>query len=335
MPGGRSTESSIQVFQTFDISGRRELRREAAGNRLDAARFDEQDRRLGVVIEVRRLFGEALYRQQHRAALIDWIKRIDSAVGIVTKLAGAGEASGYDRRRLEREAQTVRARVASAAADYSRAREVLRGLTGEPAALAAALDGTLMPDASPSLASMQRALRQRPDLASLHSQAAAFDRERSAAERAWVPDVTLGLGHKRIDELNRADSGVMLALSMPIPVFDRGQAGEQRARAKANILRAEQTLKLARSEAELSGIWQQAEGLRKAAEAFRRESLGSSRDLTRIAEAAYRAGEGGVLELLDAYRAELEVETTALDLELRARLARIELDALSGEKTHE
>ena len=150
-----------------------------------------------------------------------------------------------------------------------------------------------------------------------------------------MPDMTLGLGHKRIDEFNRDDSGVVLALSFAIPLFDRGQAGEQRARAQANILRAEYALKLARSETELTGMWQQTETLRTAAAEFRRESLAASRELTRIAEAAYRVGEGGVLELLDAYRAELEAETTAIELELRARLARIELDALSGARVHE
>jgi len=94
-------------------------------------------------------------------------------------------------------------------------------------------------------------------------------------------------------------------------------------------------LTYARLEAALRGVWRQAAELRQVAASFRRESLGSSRDLTHIAEAAYRAGEGNILDLLDAYRAELNAETTALDLELRARLARIELDVLSGARTHE
>ena len=39
---------------------------------------------------------------------------------------------------------------------------------------------------------------------------------------------------------------------------------------------------------------------------------------------------GDVLELLDAYKGALEAETTALDLEWKARDARIELDQLTG-----
>ena len=99
-------------------------------------------------------------------------------------------------------------------------------------------------------------------------------------------------------------------------------------------LKSEQPQAMNMSEA-LRGIWRQAVELRQTAESFRRESLAGSSDLTRIAETAYRAGEGGILELLDAYKAQLEAETTLLDLELRARLARIELDALSGINNYE
>jgi cobalt-zinc-cadmium efflux system outer membrane protein len=52
--------------------------------------------------------------------------------------------------------------------------------------------------------------------------------------------------------------------------------------------------------------------------------------LLRIAEAAYRGGESSLLELLDAYRGALESETTALELEKRAREACIEYDLLTG-----
>lgn len=332
---GRSTESTARVFQTFDFSGRRALRREAADMRVDAARFDQEDRRLNMVVEVRRLFGEALYRQEAGNAYARWLQRIESATKIVRNLVKSGEASGYDRRRLEREAQTAKARAAGIAADYARMREAMAGLIGKSGGEAAAFAGELLPANVPALDAVQSALRQRPDLASLDAQANAYDRERTAAERAWIPDATLGVGYKRVEETNRTDNGPIVALSVTLPLFDRGDANRQRAQARASTLRAEQSLIYAKVEAELRGIWRQAAELRLAAASFRRDSLGSSRELTRIAEAAYRGGEGNVLELLDAYRAELEAETTTLDLELRARLARIELDLLSGVKIHE
>lgn len=173
------------------------------------------------------------------------------------------------------------------------------------------------------------------DLASLVAQAEAFERERQAAERAWIPDLTLSVGQKRIEEPAHSDSGAILGVAFSIPLFDRGQASQQRSRARAQSVRADYALSLDTAQAELRGVWRQADELRRAAEEFRRGSLAGTRDLSRIAEAAYRAGETSLLELLDAYRTELDSAITELDLELRARLARIEFDSLSGAPFYE
>jgi cobalt-zinc-cadmium efflux system outer membrane protein len=333
--GGNATERTVQVSQTFDVSGRRALRREAASQRLDAARLGSQDRRLATIAEVRQAFAETLHRERTKAAAGRWFQRIEAATLVVAQLAQAGEVSGYDRRRFEREAQTARARLSGARADAMRSRERLAALAGKQPEEVTHLAGELLPEAPPTLDTAQAGLRRRPDLASLVAQADAFERERQAAERGWIPDLTLGIGQKRVEESGRNDSGLVLGVSVAIPLFDRGQAAEQRSRAQAQTLRAEHALSLARAEAELRGVWHQAAELRQAGEAFRQQSLTSSRELSHIAEAAYRAGEASLLELLDAYRAELDAETTALDLALRARLARIELDTLSGAPAHE
>ena len=63
---------------------------------------------------------------------------------------------------------------------------------------------------------------------------------------------------------------------------------------------------------------------------YRARAVGESAELLRIAEAAYQGGESTLLELLDAYRGALEAEMTALDLEWKARQARIDYDLLTG-----
>lgn len=333
--GGRATESTLQLSHEFDTSGRRDLRRQAAEHRLDAIQAEGEAARRRLVAEVRNAFADALHRDRTRRALRIWGQRIDAAYAIVRELAKAGEVSGYERRRLEREQQAARARAARTEADYLRAREVLLGVVGQQRAGAIEPTGDLIPEDVPSLTSAQATLRRRPDLQALLARAEAFERERRAAQRAWIPDVTLGAGPKRMEEPGRADHGLMMSVSIPLPIFDRGQPAEQRAIAEAGLTRAEHALRLDRWEAELRGVWAQASELRRAALAFRKEAISGSRDLARIAEAAYRGGESTLLELLDAYRTELEAETTTLELELAARLARIELDLISGASVHE
>lgn len=335
VPAGNARESTVMVSQTFDISGRRQLRKNAAETRRQATELDSQSRRIAIVQEVRRAFAEALYQQHLQESHKAWLHRLDAAVAIVGHLAKAGEVSGYDQRRLEREAQSAKAKLRAIAAEGSRKREILGGIIDKQDSRPNHLEGDLLPDVPPALDTLLASTTQHPEIASLEAQATAFERDRQAAERLKRPDITVGVGTKHVSEPSFSDNGLMLALSVPIPLFDRGQAQEQQARAQAATLQAERSLKLARTQAELRGLWSQTTQLRETALAFREETLTASQDLSRIAEASYRAGEGSLLELLDAYRAELDAHTMKLDLALRARLSRIELDALTGATQHE
>lgn len=326
-PGGRSVERAFSIKQSLDISGRRSLRVQAAEQRVEAARHDARERRLQAAAEVRRAFAESLHRERQQQVLAAWVKRIEAASETVARLAKAGETSGYARRRIAREAQAARGRLAAAAGDAMRAYERLRGLAALDSREELKLAGMLVPDALPPLDRARALLRQRPDLAGLIAQAEAFERERSLAELAWAPDVTLGVGQKRVEEPIRSDTGLVLSLAIPLPLFDRGEGRRDTAAAQARALRAEHALTLARLEAEVKGLWHQANELRTGAVALR---VAPVSDLSRIAETAYRAGEGGIVDLVDAYRAELESDLGTLDLELRARLARVELDAFVG-----
>jgi cobalt-zinc-cadmium efflux system outer membrane protein len=335
VPDGNGNETSVMLSQTFDISGKRALRKDAAETRVTSTRLDNQSRQIATVKEVRRTFAEALFRQQLREANGEWLKRIESALAVVGHLSSAGEASGYDRRRLEREVQSARARVRIVDAETSRTREMLAGLIARPISTDRQLGGELLPDALPPLETLLAVTERHPDIASLEAQAAAFERDRQAAERLKTPEITVGIGTKHVREPGFSDTSLMLALSVPIPMSDRGQAQEQQARAQTAAVQAERALRLARLQAELRGLWSEASQLRQNALSFREEPLTSSQELSRIAEASYRGGEGSLLELLDAYRAELEAHTMKLDLALRARMSRIELDALTGATQHE
>jgi len=122
----------------------------------------------------------------------------------------------------------------------------------------------------------------------------------------------------------------MIAAGITVPLFDRGQAEEQRASANAVIARSEHQLALAEAEGKVRGRWTEVAELTAAARDQDRAAHEEGARLIAIAEAAYRGGELGVLELLDAYRGAYEAELQALDMAASAREARIELDRLTG-----
>lgn len=323
-----TTEQAWMLSQSFDLSGRRGLHREAAGRRVAAVTAGNTNRRLAFAAEIRRSFHDALMRQETIRATETWAQRFARVEGMVARLAREGEASGYDRRRLERERRTAEARLEVEHAGQARALARLAALTG--LAATPSFVGELLPPPLPPLDAALSRLDQHPDLLALSHRAGAADLEGRAAQRGAIPELTLGIGPKRVDDGLGHENGLALSVEMPLPVFDRQQAGRQRAAAEALQARAEYRLMRSRAEGELRGLHQQAGRLRAIAADYRARAVAASDDLLRIAEAAYQGGESSLLELLDAYRGALEAETTALELEQRAREARIEYDLMTG-----
>ncbi len=323
-----TVEQNWMLSQTFDLSGKRKLHREAAERRIEVATAGNATRRSEFAGEIRRAFHDVVFRQETLRATETWMQRFARVEGMVGKLARAGEASGYDRRRLARERQAAEARLATGRAEIDRSLASLATLIG--ASQPPLVSGELLPPPLPAIETALGRLEQRPDLRALSLAALAADLDGRAAKQGRIPDLTAGIGPKWVDNGISRDTGIALTLSIPLPVFDRQQAGQQRAAAEAARARAEYRLAHARAVGELRGLHRQAEVLRTAASEYRAQAATASTELLRIAEAAYQGGESSLLELLDAYRGTLESETAALELTKRARDARIEYELLTG-----
>jgi cobalt-zinc-cadmium efflux system outer membrane protein len=324
---GASNEASWRIAQPIDFSGRRGLRTDAATHRRSVVEAESRARHSERATDLRRAFHAVLRQQEILRAIDAWVDRFGHIGSVVDKLARAGEASGYDRRRLVREQRGAEARLAETRAELDRNRARLSALLGQ--GTDEGVIGHLLPAPPADIETLNARLAERPDLAALKAKAEAANADNEAARRN-VPEVTFGIGGKRVDDGITRESGTMFSVSIPLPIFDRQQARDRRTAAQAMAARAELGLARQGAEGELTGLHRQLTQLIAAAQRYRREAVAPSADLVRIAEAAYRAGESTVLELLDAYKGALEAETTAIDLEWKAREVRIELDQLTG-----
>lgn len=318
-------EQFLTVSQSFDLSGRRGLRRRAAELRVQAARQEVASQQLDLGRMVRSEFSRAASRQQTVRALTDWSRRIGAATDTAARLQAGGEVSGYDRRRLERERIGAEARLAAERGALIAAQRRLAVLLGVEQ-----LDGvTLQLPAAPAIpaeAELIARIEQRPDVTALVTRIEAATLDRRAAERWRVPLFDLTAGSKTTE----AASGAILGAGITLPLFHRNQDELLRARAELAMLEAQRSLLMTRARGEAGGLAAEARELRHAARLFREQALPTSGRLTATAEAAYQAGEIGILELLDAYRTALDAELEAADLEERAREAEIELARALG-----
>jgi len=324
-----SAENYVELSQAVDISGRRSLRGQAGDRRVEAARERGVSTRLGLETEVRSSFYEVIAGEARLAALRDSLRRVERLAEVTSQREKAGDASGYDRMRLERERESVAARAAAQDGQLERARARLEGLLGVTAPVRVA--GTLLPaDAPPPTETLVARIGARPDLKALGEEAGAGDLEARAAGRWWIPDLTLTAGYKGVGVAGEQLNGYVAGIAIPLPVFDRNQDEAARAEGRSRQARGRLTLETDLATADVRGLRIQAARLADAARRFRSDASATSSRLLTTAEAAYRGGELGVLELVDAQRSALDADLQAIDLESAARRARIDLVLASG-----
>jgi cobalt-zinc-cadmium efflux system outer membrane protein len=329
---GASTEDYLSLSQAFDVSGGRSLRVEAGGRRVRAAASEAEARSLDLAAEVRHRFYTVIYCQDRVRAAEAWVRRVGELTATLDRRASAGDVARYDVKRLERERATAEARLRAEQASLESARQRLCAITGPSTdAPVTVVTGALLPETAPlEAADLETRLASRPDLRALVEEAEAAQTEARAARRAWIPEVTVSGGLKTAEAAGDRATGFLAGVSLPLPVFHRKQGEAAAAEARSRAALARRDLALAERSGDVHALAREAAALSEAARQLRREALDTSLEVTRTAEAAYQAGEVGVLELLDAHRGVYESATQVLDLEAGARRAQIDLDRLTG-----
>ncbi len=324
-PGGSVATTYVRVGLPIEISGRRGHRIEAARADVTAATADGESDRFQLAIDALVAFRTASYERARVELLGSERSALTSAVEVVRKRTAAGAASGYDSQRIQLELAGYDDAVLEAATRLDAARRTLGLLAGVAAGLDAteALDLPALPAES---ADLLGELDQRADMRAATARRASADATERAADRAWIPDLTVGAGVMRQDvSVDNPAWGYTAALSFTLPVFDHGQGDRARARAAARRADADrawiQRTVPATVEARLVAL----AGTINRTEAIERDQVAVLAQLLRTAEAAYRDGGGNIVELLDAYTTARAVRLRALDSRHAARLAELEL----------
>lgn len=330
--GDTAREHTGSVSVPLELSGARGLRGKAAAARVRAAQESASSERVSVAAETRRRFFAVLWRDLRAEALSASAARLEEAARAAERREQSGDVSTFDTLRIvsEREAQRARADAERAAA--SRARAMLAAIIGEPPPQSTqlAVAGELAPGAAPPLAGLLARAGDGSELRALEAQVEAGELAGRAAARSWIPSLEVTAGVKRVDERDASGTGPVLGLTFPLPFFDRGRPEALRASADRRRAEARSTLAAEEAFAAVTGLHAEAAALAEAAGRSRQDALRRAEVLLSAADAGYRGGELGVVELVDAYRAVLDAELQRIDLAWTARDARISLDEAAG-----
>ena len=256
-------------------------------------------------------------------------REVERLIEILRTREREGEGSRFDRLRAEQELRDTNQLVASVAVALAEARATVSGMLPTDASLSTVVGSqiTQQPPA-PIETLFTRATSTRAELRALQQLGQRATFEADAARRSRLPSPNLFGGVKRADEPTGRETGGVFGVSVALPLFDAGGREAARWEAERSRVEAERIAIEYRIRSEVTGA---SEVLTLRQAALSQEQEGTAEELVQIATVAYREGEVGILELLDAARTASRARIRSIDLRLDARLAQIALERAVGD----
>jgi outer membrane protein, heavy metal efflux system len=324
---GTETEWSAEVTQPLGINGANGRLRAAAEAEAQAVDADIVRRKAVRLAETRKAYAECGAASERVFILSEQNARLAEVERIISLRERAGDAAGYDLRRVRLEARGVAAQKALADGEVRAACATLSRLTGEADARATDSLFSLLRPTRPSLETGSG----RSDLEAQRYRLTAAEAQADAARRLRLPDLAVGAGYKRRSEGGLSASGPTVSLGIRLPIFS-GNGAARAAEARKRAAEVELALSSAAIAADRDAAFARAEAAYDAAQIAGRTAE-DARRIIDIADAAYQGGETDITDLIDGYRAGAEARTNAIDLSERALKARADhLLAQEGEE---
>jgi cobalt-zinc-cadmium efflux system outer membrane protein len=325
-PGPAGLLQHYSADQTIELPAIRKTRIEFAESGLDIGDLNLAETRRLVRGAVKQAFFESLRRRGEMELTQETLRLIEDLRRRVEVQVRVGEAARLELTRAEAEVATARTLARSAQLRYLNAISALRASIAAPLTVDIDPQGQLQsPGPLPSLEVLtQEVLTRHPALAQAEAEVRRAEARLASEKAQRLPVPSL-----RAEWENQPDLGFYrFGISLPLPLWNRRQgpiaeseAAVRQAKALSEARRLEISAALERAyrlyEVASSQVTSFQEGVLKEAEAA-----------VQAAEAAFRFGERGIIEVLDAQRVLRSVRLDYLNARFDQQSALVELEQL-------
>jgi cobalt-zinc-cadmium efflux system outer membrane protein len=319
LTGSKEDKSqSIGLSQEFLLAGKRNKRLTVAERELDIYRWQVANRERLLRHEVQTAFFDTLLAQE-RAALAERSIGVNRQLLEVTQeRLKAGDIPELEMNLVKVElARSEGARIESARA-MRQSQSRLWALMGLPAVNQPAIVGKLESGFSmkKNLAELkQLAQVKRPDLKALYAEKSRGDADIVLAEAEKVPNLTVGVVYTHDQGTDKTATGeekvrdnlLGVRLSIPIPLFDRNQAGVQDAHAKRNSSESRLVATAEIVEREVETAYAGFQNAASVLSLYKSDIIPQLEENLKLTQEAYRLGEVGILSVIQEQKKFFEV----------------------------
>lgn len=319
----------LQVEQSLPVFGARAALSRAGVEATAAAEADRDARLWTLRADAATAVTRVIAEHERLRVAESYVQEVERLIDALRTREREGEGSRFDRLRAEQELRDARLSVTAAAVAVADARAAISAMLPRDTALGRLVSarGQQSPPAQVDTL-ITRARSARAELRALERAGNRADLEAQAARKARLPAPTIFGGLKRADDASGRESSGVFGLNVSVPLFDAGDRETARWAAERARVDAERAAVDGLIRAEITRA-SESLALRHAAVAQDQEAAGD--ELMQIAAVAYREGEVGILELLDAVRTASRARARSIEIRLDARLAQIALERAVGD----
>ena len=317
----------VALSQTLEFSDVRRARREIAESGVKTAGFTGDLIRLELKVRVKNAFYNVLQKQEV-LKLVEADQQLLQTIRDRVKLkTDIGESPKYELIKAETELLAAQRDYQAALVRVVESKALLRGLVGSGISNDFELSGQLpLSESLPRLDALRDQISQSPYLQQVRAAAEIAEAKLKLEESLRNPGLTLKAGVEQDPDLLQ----YRLGLAIPLPLWTNREG--QIAEASANIRQAQAQLgdrELGLSR-DLETAYQRYLIAQGQVNAFETGLLEQAQSVLKVAEAAYKFGERGILEYLDAQRTYRSVRKDYLAARYDYVAAMLEIERLIG-----
>jgi cobalt-zinc-cadmium efflux system outer membrane protein len=337
---GSSAEStlSVGISQELLLAGKRSKRLAVAEREQDLYRSRLADKERLIREEVSTLFYDVVLAEQRLVLADRSIALNRKLLEVSSDRLSAGDIPELEMNLVKVELARSEASRIDVAKALHQSQQKLAIITGLPVGEQYAVSGTFQSTTtlSKALAELkQLALARRPDIKALVAERERGQAGVSLARAESLPNLTVGLALWRdtrsmsIGGLEGTDKAytVAMKLSMPIPLFDRNQAGVQEARARQCSAESRLATAIRTVEREVETAYASCLGSEKILTLYKADIIPQLEENLSLTEEAWRLGEVGILAVIQEQKKFFDVSENYLMALYNRQTALIQLDS--------
>lgn len=295
----------------------------------EIARLELESKRLDVLAEVGKAFVEALAAQERRDLIRDLLAMAEEARRAAEERLQAGKSPPLDALRSQAALSLARVERDQAEAEARVALKELAQACGVASLDSVHVEGSLeWMSPVPDWRAIETRITENPDMARWAS-------ERKRQEAAWelekgarLPPLTLGAGFRQSPD--REGHALTAEISLPLPAWNWNRGAIRAARHRQQRTLAEQEAASLDLSSRLFAAHSRLAASHRGMSHFQEDILPAAEGAYAAADAGYRAGKLGSLEVLEARRTLSETRDRYLEVRTAYHLSALELQRLLG-----